>query len=196
MAASLSSDAARLRVYLAGPDVFLPHAREQGEAKKQLAAEHGFEGLYPLDNTIETDGLSPVEIARAISTGNEGLMRAADFVIANCTPFRGPSMDAGTAYEIGFMQALGKPIFGYANVTADYAGRVRATPEHAQAHWDSETRRSDIEDFGLAENLMIAIAVLDSSGHFVVREVHPEQVLSDLEGFRACLALAQQRFAV
>lgn len=192
MAASPSSDAARFSVYLAGPDVFLPHAKAQGEAKKRLAAEYGFAGLYPLDNAIETEGRAPEDIARAISRGNETLMRKADFIIANCTPFRGPGMDAGTAYEIGFMQALGKPVFGYANVTADYAQRVRAIPSHAWAHWDDETHRSDIEDFGLAENLMIAIAILDSSGKFVLREVAPDRTLSDLEAFRDCLALAQR----
>ena len=182
-----------LRVYLSGPDVFLPNARDQGAAKKRLAAEHGFAGLYPLDNEIGA-GLTPEELARVISQGNEAFMQEADFCIANCTPFRGPSMDAGTAYEIGFMRALGKPVFGYANVTADYARRVRATPAAAQAHWCLETQRSDIEDFGLAENLMIAIAVLDTCGRFVLRDVAPDRVLSDLDGFRDCLALAADMF--
>lgn len=185
-----------LRVYLAGPDVFLPNARDQGAAKKRLAAEHGFAGLYPLDNEIDGARLAPEELARVISQGNEAFMREADFCIANCTPFRGPSMDAGTAYEIGFMRALGKPVFGYANVTADYARRVRATPQAAQAHWCLETQRSDIEDFGLAENLMIAIAVLDTSGRFVLHEVASDRMLSDLAGFRACLELAQRALAV
>jgi nucleoside 2-deoxyribosyltransferase len=36
----------------------------------------------------------------------------------NCSPFRGVSLDAGTAYEIGYACALGKPVFGYSNVLA------------------------------------------------------------------------------
>jgi nucleoside 2-deoxyribosyltransferase len=180
------------RIYLAGPEVFFPNAVEQGERKKQLCTEHGFEGVYPLDNVIEDAGaLGPVALASAISHGNERLMRSCDLIIANCTPFRSVSMDAGTAFEIGFMRALGRPCFGYSNVAADYAARVRATPETARAHWDSETHGADIEDFGLAENLMIAIAILDAGGQFVTRDVAPDCVLSDLDAFRECLALAR-----
>lgn len=184
------------RVYLAGPEVFFPNAVEQGAEKKQLCAEFGFDGVFPLDNEIASEGLSPEALARVISHGNEALMRSCDLIIANCTPFRGVSMDAGTAFEVGFMQALGRPVFGYSNVAGDYAGRVRATPVAAQASWDSETRRADIEDFGLSENLMIAVAVLDTSGQFVVRDVAPDRVLSDLGAFRDCLALARRALAL
>lgn len=181
------------RVYLAGPEVFFPNAREQGEEKKRLCAAHGFSGIYPLDNEIaDASSLHPEGLARAISHGNERLMRGADLIIANCTPFRSVSMDAGTAYEIGFMRALGKPVFGYSNVAAHYAARVKATPDAAQEAWCRETRRADVEDFGLSENLMIAIAVLDTAGHFVARDVAPDRVLSDLAAFRDCLALARR----
>lgn len=181
------------RIYLAGPEVFFPNAREQGAEKKLLCGAHGFEGVYPLDNEIAGAGaLSPQALARTISHGNERLMRSCDLIIANCTPFRGVSMDAGTAFEIGFMQALGRPTLAYSNVTADYAARVRATPAAAQASWCDETRRADIEDFGLAENLMISIAVLDAAGRFVTRVVVPERRLSDLAAFEDCLALARE----
>lgn len=181
------------RVYLAGPEVFFANAIAQGAEKKRLCAEFGFEGVFPLDNEIaDTASLTALELARAISHGNERLMRSSDLIIANCTPFRAVSMDSGTAFEIGFMRALGRPVFGYSNAAFDYASRVRAAPPEAQASWDSETRRADIEDFGLAENLMIAVAVLDTSGHFVARDVPVDRVLSDLEGFRACLALARR----
>src|SRR5262245_11386704 len=100
-----------LRIYLAGPEVFFPNAVEQGEKKKRLCAEFGFEGVYPLDNAIEgAEQLSPEEIARRISRGNEALMRSCDLLIANCTPFRGVSMDVGTAFEVGFMRALSRPV--------------------------------------------------------------------------------------
>lgn len=181
------------RVYLAGPEVFFPDAVEQGREKKRICAKYGFEGIYPLDNEI-ADGasLTPEARARAISHGNERLMRSADLIVANCTPFRSVSMDAGTAYEIGFMRALGKPVFGYSNVAAPYAARVTATPAAAQEAWCQETRRAGIEDFGLSENLMIAIAVLDTAGHFVVREATPDRVLSDLAAFRDCLDLVRR----
>ena len=75
------------------------------------------------------------------------------------------------------------------------ASRVRVTPEAAQATWDAETRRADIEDFGLSENLMIAIAILDTGGEFIARDVPFDRVLSDLEAFKDCLALARRTLA-
>jgi nucleoside 2-deoxyribosyltransferase len=178
------------RIYLAGPEVFFPNAVEQGETKKRLCADYGFEGVYPLDNEI--DGSLPlVERARRISHGNEQLMRSCDLLIANCTPFRGVSMDVGTAFEIGFMRALGRPVLGYSNVPGDYAGRVREAMLGAGAAWDAETSAADIEDFGHAENLMIAVAILDAGGELVATEVAPDRLLSDLTGFRRCLELAQ-----
>jgi nucleoside 2-deoxyribosyltransferase len=181
------------RVYLAGPEVFFPNAVEQGAEKKRLCAEYGFEGVYPLDNVIDgTEHLPPQEIARRISHGNERLMRSCDLLIANCTPFRSVSMDVGTAFEIGFMQALGKPVLGYSNTPADYAARVRAATRAASAIWDAESHAADIEDFGLAENLMIAVAIQDASGEFVIQEVPPEHMLSDLSGFHRCLEAARR----
>ena len=41
-------------------------------------------------------------------------MRSCQLCIANLTPFRGVSMDSGTAYEVGFMRALGRPVLGTA----------------------------------------------------------------------------------
>jgi len=181
------------RIYLAGPEVFFfPNAAEQGRAKKKLCAEYGFEGVYPLDNVIENAArLSPAEIARLISDGNERLMRSCDLLIANCTPFRSVSMDVGTAYEIGFMRALGRPVLGYSNSPLDYAARVRVTKTQS-GHWDAETHAAEIEDFGLAENLMIAIAIDDAGGEFVTHTAAPDQVLSDLSAFRRCLEIARR----
>lgn len=181
------------RIYLAGPEVFLPNARQQGAEKKRLCGAYGFEGVYPLDNDIAGGAaLAPEARARAISHGNEALMRSCDLIIANCTPFRSVSMDAGTAFEIGFMRALGRPLFGYSNVAADYAARVRAMPAAAEAAWCDETRRCEIEDFGLAENLMIAVAALDAGGPLLTREVARDRQLSDLGAFEDCLALARR----
>ena len=39
-------------------------------------------------------------------------MDAADAIIANLTPFRGPSADAGTVYELGYMAGRGKFCLG------------------------------------------------------------------------------------
>lgn len=190
----MSTEAARLRIYLAGPEVFFPNAVEQGENKKRLCAEFGFEGVYPLDNCIDgAVALSPAELARRIALGNEMLMRGCDVVIANCTPFRGVSMDSGTAFEIGFMRALGRPVLGYSNNASDFAARVRAVQSSGHHGWDSESAAADIEDFGLAENLMIAVAISESGIPLVTRDIPPQRALSDLDGFRDCLAYLRQR---
>jgi nucleoside 2-deoxyribosyltransferase len=172
--------------------VFFPNAKEQGAEKKRLCAEYSFEGVYPLDNEIEgIDALSLGERARRISHGNERLMRSCDVLIANCTPFRSVSMDVGTAFEIGFMQALGRPVLGYSNTPADYAARVRDAARVASVIWDTESNTADIEDFGLAENLMIAVAIQDAGGQLVTQEVPADRMLSDLTGFRRCLEIAR-----
>jgi nucleoside 2-deoxyribosyltransferase len=173
--------------------VFVPNAKEQGAEKKRLCAEFGFEGVYPLDNVIEgAEHHAPQKLARLISHGNEKLMRSCDLLIANCTPFRSVSMDVGTAFEIGFMQALGRPVLGYSNTSADYAARVRDAALVASAIWDKESNAADIEDFGLAENLMIAVAIQDAGGQLVTQEVLADRMLSDLSGFRRCLEIARK----
>ena len=53
-------------------------------------------------------------------------MRGCDAMIVNITPFRGPSADVGSAYERGFMRALGRPIFAYSNDSRRFPERVRA----------------------------------------------------------------------
>jgi nucleoside 2-deoxyribosyltransferase len=183
----------RPRVYLAGPEVFLPDARAIGAAKCRLAAEAGLEGAFPLDAQLNLDKMPPAEQALGIAQANEDLMRRCDAVIANLTPFRGVSMDSGTAFEVGFMQALGRPLAGYTNVTADYAERARAFRARGPAAMDGDRADLEIEDFGLAENLMIEVAIRSSGGRVVRRQVVPGTELTDLGAFAQCLADMAQR---
>jgi len=46
-----------MKIYLAGPDVFLPDALEVGKRKREICARHGLRGLFPLDNTGDLQGL-------------------------------------------------------------------------------------------------------------------------------------------
>jgi len=94
-----------MKIYLAGPDVFLPDAIEIGRRKAAICARHGVSGLYPLDNAVD---LAAAGASLAIFEGNEAMMDAADAIIANLTPFRGPSADAGTVYELGYVAGRGK----------------------------------------------------------------------------------------
>jgi nucleoside 2-deoxyribosyltransferase len=177
-----------LTVYLAGPEVFLPDAIEIGRQKKRLCARYGFEGLYPLDNEISA---SPGErVDQLIYQANKAMMERADFGICNLTPFRGPSADAGTVFELGLMVALRKRVFAYTNDAADYALRVARTLR--DGHRDRQRDPSDmmIEDFGNFDNLMLEWAVRESCGHPIARHSADADPHRDLAGFEACLRLA------
>ncbi|MGF1492680.1 MAG: nucleoside 2-deoxyribosyltransferase [Microcoleaceae cyanobacterium] len=111
-------------IYLAGPDVFLPDPLQMANAKKAICSKYGLTGRFPLDQSLDLTGLSPQDAGLAIYRSNIQLMDRCDLIVANMTPFRGPSMDVGTAFEKGYMAAKGKPIFGYSNDGRIYAERV------------------------------------------------------------------------
>jgi nucleoside 2-deoxyribosyltransferase len=177
------------RVYLAGPEVFLPNAIEVGAAKTQLCAKHQIAGLFPLDQSIDLSGLSAKQQAQEIARANETLMRSCDAVIANLTPFRGVSMDSGTAFEVGFMRALGKPVFGYTASGDDYRARCERFRACTPGWRDGDRPAYDIEDFGLAENLMIDVAVSET-GAPVARGHAAEVDIADLAAFERCATAA------
>lgn len=95
------------KIYLAGPCVFRPDAIAHGENLKQICAKHGFEGVFPFDN----DGAA--DTAKKIYQSNVSLLNKCDIIIANIQAFHGPSMDVGTAWEIGYAAAAGKVIIVY-----------------------------------------------------------------------------------
>jgi len=115
-----------MKIYLAGPDVFLPDAVDIGRRKVELCARHGLSGLYPLDNTVDVVAR---DASMQIFRGNEAMMNEASAIIANLTPFRGPGADAGTVYELGYMVGRGKLRLGYTNDPSCYADRVREFTE-------------------------------------------------------------------
>jgi nucleoside 2-deoxyribosyltransferase len=154
---SASPAAAPRCIYLAGFDVFRPDALAQGERLRALCREHGFEGLYPLDNTLPP-GLSGRQAAAWIYRQNIRLIERADLVMANLNPFRGLEPDSGTAFEVGYAAALGKPVWGYTGqggslVEQAAAGRDPADPSRAV-----DAQGYTVEDFGLNVNLMLANA--------------------------------------
>jgi nucleoside deoxyribosyltransferase len=142
------------RIYLAGFDVFRRDAKEHGERLKQLCRDRGFVGLYPLDGNVPSS-LSPQDAARHIYTANVQLIRTADIVMANLDDFRGAGEpDSGTAFEVGFAVALGKPVFAYRSSEAPLTARVSAAATDDNGAFC--TRGYLIEDFGLSVNLMLA----------------------------------------
>jgi nucleoside 2-deoxyribosyltransferase len=182
------------QLYLAGPEVFLPDAVEIGARKKILCEEFGFVGLFPLDNELKEKAEGQVS-DQDIFDGNVSLMRKADGGVFNLSPFRGVNADPGTAFELGFFVALGKPVFAYSNDAAPLFDRVaaefgvHATPEGG--HCDA--RALLIENFGNADNLMLDCA-LKGQGRKVVRPEVSATGLGDLAGFMACLRQARLHF--
>jgi len=183
-----------MKIYLAGPDVFLPDAVDIGRRKVELCARHGVCGLYPLDNTVD---LSAGDASLKIFRGNEAMMDAADAVIANLTPFRGSGADAGTVYELGYMAGRTKLCLGYSNDASVYADRVRRFGDV-----DSRDGRLidahglTVEDFGLTDNLMM-IHALDLHGCALVIPSHkPADMWHDLAAFETCVLFAAERLGV
>ncbi len=114
-------------VYLAGPTVFLPEPGPVFAAMKAICARHGLQGVSPLDNQMGLQGVAPgPALARAVVQADIALMRQVDAGVFCLDGFRrGPEMDPGTAFEIGYMHALGKPLAGWTRETEDYPERVR-----------------------------------------------------------------------
>ena len=179
------------KLYLAGPDVFLENSGAIGAQKKAICAEHGLTGVFPADHVVLGPDMSPREQGRAISAIMERLMGDCDAIIANLTPFHGPSTDVGTAYEVGYMRALGRPIFAYSNTAVRF-------PERVTAFFDGEiTPRADgrpadpngmeVESFDLTDNLMIDGGIIASGGFIVTGETTEAERYTCLAAFKACV---------
>ena len=145
--------------YLAGPDVFFPDPTAIGGAKKAFLLRHGITGHFPSDHEIVPDS----GMAHAIFLQNAALIDRSDIVLANIIPFRGPSADPGTVWEIGYAYAKGIPVICYGS-SSTYLERCRV----AGLEGKDQGRDRDgflIEDFGEQENLMItrcAVAIVNT----------------------------------
>jgi len=183
-----------MKIYLAGPDVFLPDAVETGRRKADICARHGLTGLYPLDNKVD---LAASSASLDIFKGNEAMMDAADAIIANLTPFRGPSADTGTVYELGYMAGRRKLLFAYSNDPAAYRERVARNHKLTKSAGGQLIDRDGlaVEDFGLPDNLMM-IRALDLHGAaLVMPRQAPADIWHDLASFEACVGLVAERTA-
>ena len=149
------------RVYLAGPDVFLPDADRRAAWLKEVCARHGLVGVFPLDPLPgEPEAWAALPPARAIALRNEAHIRGCCALIANLTPFRGPGADGGTAFELGFARGLGRPVFGWSDAAGSYLDRCRRWPGAVRdgGAW-RDPEGMEVEAFEMADNLMMACAV-------------------------------------
>ena len=185
----------RKRVYLAGPEIFLANAHEIGARKKAICDQYGLVGIFPLDEEDACDTNVPLhEKGLAISRAMERVMRLCDAMIVNLTPFRGPSADVGSAYEMGFMRALCRPIFAYTNdnrlfldrVVAFCGGDVRVRPSGEHEDIDGMA----VEPFLLHDNLMLAGGVIASGGCLIADTVPHSERYTSLAAFERCVVEA------
>lgn len=151
----MSGQSDKPRVYLAGPGVFRKDATAFGEMLKQKCARAGLVGCFPLDNEIA--GGSPRQQAERIYRANVDLISGAKAIIADISPFRGPHMDQGTAWEIGYGIAKGLPVYAWSTDPDDLLQRTRRQGRVGAGGTVDENGWT-IENFGLIENLMIAVS--------------------------------------
>ena len=159
-------------IYLAGFDVFRADAVQQGERLKALCRAHGFEGFYPLDNALPA-GLAGRAAAQWIYEQSIGLIRRADLVMANLNVFRGLEPDSGTAFEVGYGAALGKPVWAYTDDARSLVAQAGARRDVRDASRIVDAQGYTVEDFGLNVNLMLACAarVVTGDAQACLREI-------------------------
>lgn len=177
-----------MRVYLAGPDVFLPDPGARAATMKAVCRSHGLTGVSPLDDfPNEPQAWSTLHEPFRIARRNEAHIASCAALVANLTPFRGPSADVGTVFELGFMRALNRPVYGWTNVTTGFATRTRSF-----LGVDDETDHNNmlIENYTpLADNLMIDGAIAASGGALIRHPNCPHaERWTSLDAFEMCLA--------
>ena len=140
----------KLKIYIAGPDVFEKDSIEIGKKYCEFCSIYGHEGLYPLDNIVDFNQAKQ-KIAQDIYLANKKLIDECDIVIANINSFRGKEADSGTIWECGYATGLGKKVYGYMDSSLSYIERF--------SEEEKEKENRDIEDFDYPINLMIACSV-------------------------------------
>ena len=183
------------KLYLAGPEVFRPDAIEYAQTQRSLCVQYGFIGLHPMDNNVDLSD-SSMRTATGIYRGDIGQIKACDIVMANCNAFRGALIDDGTAYELGYGNALGKPTYGYIE-------RLLPEQELLQERCVFTTlpdgRKVDqdgfllVDDFGTSINLMMQCGMLDSGGRLVAGDFETclKAIRHDLDHGTLLLASAE-----
>ncbi len=180
-----------IRVYLAGPEVFLPDADALFGRKKALCARYGVIGVSPLDNLPNVPECGAMRRPwHVIYHRNELHLRNCDALIANLTPFRGISADPGTVFELGFMRGLGRAVFGYSMTGIPFTERTMRAVGAAGRSAGVDGDGLAIENFGLRDNLMIDGAIDAAGGVFVARDHGNADPWRDLSLFEDCVRAA------
>ena len=164
------------RIYLAGPGVFRPDCKAWGERLKAACAETGFEGLYPLDGELPAHLQDVSERRKWIFANNCALIQRSDIIFADLRAFRSSSEpDSGTAFEVGFAHALGKPVWLWLPDCLASSEIIQRVPCIKDGnHW-LDRAGLIVENFGAPINLMLWDAAVGVSYH-----VEPEAAIREL----------------
>ena len=153
------------KVYLAGPDIFMPRYPEKVERLKEMCGRLSLIPLIPGDDDLKDDSLKSQDAGEGklkdafhVVRRNADLVALSDVVIANLNPFRGFEPDSGTVFECGFAAALGKPVIGYLADLRELLLKAREAPFGPGPGSRGCQDGSVVEDFGQPLNIMIAIA--------------------------------------
>ena len=195
------------RVYLAGPMVFEPDPIAIFVRMKALCLAHGVIGVAPLDNQIGLEGIAPgKDLLERIVRADIALMDELEAAVFCLDGFRrGPEMDAGTAFEVGYMKALGKPIAGwtrdirlYPERVGEFFGQTFAPAEAGSVGGTSGLLRDPdgvlVHSEGCVQNAMVHVGI-ELAGGIVAVDADWERafslaVASVAAQLRACLVAA------
>jgi nucleoside 2-deoxyribosyltransferase len=109
-----------------------------------------------MDNQRDVADPDPDVMAAKICAADEALVAACDAVVANMAPFRGPSMDAGTCYEMGLAKGLGKLVVGWSADRRRWQDKIAlVSPLTPDGNWFRDAEGMLCRDFGLIDNLMM-----------------------------------------
>jgi nucleoside 2-deoxyribosyltransferase len=170
------------RIYLAGPMVFYPDPEATFRRMKRICQRHGLTGISPLDNQMGLEGMPPDRaLLEKIVQADIDLMERLDGGLFCLDAFRRSSeMDPGTAFEVGYMRALNKPMAGWTSDPRDYPTKVRAyfettfgqnlitTEPGTKGGTSGTTRDPDeilVHSQGCVQNAMIHIGIGHVFGH-------------------------------
>jgi nucleoside 2-deoxyribosyltransferase len=152
--------------------VFAPEPEAIFARMKQLCAVEGLTGVSPIDNQLGLEGLTPGHaLAERIVRADIDLMRSLDGGLFCLDPIRrGVEMDAGTAFEVGYMAALGKKLVGWTRdarlypqkVAACFGGVLQPAAANAQGGMSGTMRDPDgmlVHSEGCVQNAMVHVGI-------------------------------------
>lgn len=163
------------KIYLAGPGVFRTDALEWGARLRAACQQQGLLGLYPLDQSIPPELSDKVQQSQWIFRNNCALIQQADVVLADVRAFRSLSEpDSGTAFEIGYAHALGKPVLLWMpDCTPEVAMHQRMSAQYVNGQY-LDAQGYIIEDFAAPLNLM-----LWDAASFISAQSEPEAAIAE-----------------